>query len=150
MPNGRPADAATIPLASPLRRPKVARRTAIALGVLLLFAALVICAAVGGLGGEATVVFLQALAWLVLLVVASRFDGSSFRRRRAAPASDVSTVLSFDDGVTPAGAEPILEPPAPVEPVGDQGGPVAVDPEPMWADDAPAADSDEPGRGASE
>jgi GT2 family glycosyltransferase len=96
------------------------------------------------------VVFLQALAWLVLLVVASRFDGSSFRRRRAAPASDVSTVLSFDDGVTPAGAEPILEPPAPVEPVGDQGGPVAVDPEPMWADDAPAADSDEPGRGASE
>jgi len=50
------------PLASPLRRPRFARALAIALGVLLLLAALIICAAVGGLGAEATGVFLRAIA----------------------------------------------------------------------------------------
>ncbi len=50
------------PLASPLREPRVARRFAIAVGVLLIVAALIICAAVGGLGSEATQVFLRAFA----------------------------------------------------------------------------------------
>jgi RsiW-degrading membrane proteinase PrsW (M82 family) len=50
------------PLASPLRRPRVARSVAIALGVLLLLAALIICVVVAGLGSEATRVFLTALA----------------------------------------------------------------------------------------
>jgi len=50
------------PLASPLRQPQVARRTSIGLGVLLVLSALIICAAVGGLGSEATRVFLNALA----------------------------------------------------------------------------------------
>jgi len=50
------------PLASPLRRPRVARATTIALAVLLLIAALIICAVVAGLGSEATRVFLTALA----------------------------------------------------------------------------------------
>jgi len=50
------------PLSSPLRRPRVARGFAIALGVLLILAALIICAAVGGLGSEATQVFLRAFA----------------------------------------------------------------------------------------
>ena len=55
-------DAALPPLASPLRRPRTARRFAIGLGVLLVIAALIICAAVGDLGSEATRVFLRALA----------------------------------------------------------------------------------------
>jgi RsiW-degrading membrane proteinase PrsW (M82 family) len=55
-------DVALPPLASPLRQRRVARRTAIWLGVLLAVAALIICAAVGGLGSEATRVFLKALA----------------------------------------------------------------------------------------
>ncbi|MCU0977492.1 MAG: PrsW family intramembrane metalloprotease [Steroidobacteraceae bacterium] len=55
-------DVALPPLASPLRQPRVARRTAIWLGVLLAVAALIICAVVGGLGSEATRVFLRALA----------------------------------------------------------------------------------------
>ena len=50
------------PLASPLRQPRVARRTAIWLGTLLAVAAWIICAVVGGLGSEATQVFLRALA----------------------------------------------------------------------------------------
>lgn len=54
-------DAALPPLASPLRQTQVARRAAIGLGVLLALAALIICAAVGGLGSEATRVFLKAL-----------------------------------------------------------------------------------------
>jgi RsiW-degrading membrane proteinase PrsW (M82 family) len=50
------------PLASPLRRPRVARSVAITLGVLLLLAVLIICAVVAGLGSEAARVFLTALA----------------------------------------------------------------------------------------
>ena len=56
------SDVALPPLASPLRHPRVARRTTIGLGALLAVAALIICAAVGGLGSEATRVFLNALA----------------------------------------------------------------------------------------
>jgi RsiW-degrading membrane proteinase PrsW (M82 family) len=54
-------DVALPPLASPLRQPRIARRTAIWLGVLLAVAALIICAVVGGLGSEASRVFLRAL-----------------------------------------------------------------------------------------
>jgi len=50
------------PLTSPLRRPRVARATTVTLAVLLLVAALIICAVVAGLGSEATRVFLTALA----------------------------------------------------------------------------------------
>jgi RsiW-degrading membrane proteinase PrsW (M82 family) len=50
------------PLASPLRRPRVARAITWTLGILLAFAALVICAVVAGLGSAATGVFLHALA----------------------------------------------------------------------------------------
>ena len=50
------------PLASPLRRPRVARSAAFGIGALLLVAALIICAVVLGLGSEATRVFLTALA----------------------------------------------------------------------------------------
>jgi len=50
------------PLATPLRRRPVARGFTIALGVLLVLAALIICAAVGGLGSEATHVFLRAIS----------------------------------------------------------------------------------------
>src|SRR5512134_104634 len=56
-----------IPLASPLRRPRVARAVSWAIGVLLLFAAAIICAVVGGLGSEAARVFLSALAFSSLL-----------------------------------------------------------------------------------
>ncbi len=55
-------DAALPPLASPLRQPRVARRSAVGLGALLALAALIIFAAVGGLGSEAMRVFLEALA----------------------------------------------------------------------------------------
>jgi len=61
MPQGTLADALD-PLASPLRRPRVARAAAWTLGLLLAFAALVICAVVAGLGSAATAVFLRALA----------------------------------------------------------------------------------------
>jgi RsiW-degrading membrane proteinase PrsW (M82 family) len=54
-------DVALPPLASPLRQPRIARRTAIGVGALLVLSALIICAAVGGLGSEATRVFLKAL-----------------------------------------------------------------------------------------
>ena len=55
--------ALTLPaLTSPLRRPRVARATAISLGILLLIAVLIICAVVTGLGSEAMHVFLTALA----------------------------------------------------------------------------------------
>ncbi len=49
-------------LASPLRKPRVARITAVGLCILLLLAALIITMVVGGLGSEATKVFFQALA----------------------------------------------------------------------------------------
>ena len=58
---------AAILLASPLRRPRVARAVTNAIGVLLIFAAVVICAVVGGLGSEAAQVFLTALAWSSVL-----------------------------------------------------------------------------------
>lgn len=50
------------PLASPLRQPRVARAIAWTLAVLLLFAAVVICAVAAGLGSAATAVFVRALA----------------------------------------------------------------------------------------
>lgn len=53
---------APTPLDSPLRRPKVARWTTLALSMLLLLAIVELCAAVGGLGSKATAVFLRALA----------------------------------------------------------------------------------------
>jgi RsiW-degrading membrane proteinase PrsW (M82 family) len=55
------------PLASPLHRKPVARAVAIGLAVLLAFAALIICAVVGGLGSAAMRVFLTALAMSSLL-----------------------------------------------------------------------------------
>jgi RsiW-degrading membrane proteinase PrsW (M82 family) len=61
--------AATIALASPLRRPKVARGVAITIGVLLLVAAVIILAVVGGPGPEAADVFLSALALSSLLAL---------------------------------------------------------------------------------
>jgi RsiW-degrading membrane proteinase PrsW (M82 family) len=62
-------DATGLAISSPLRRPRVARITAVGLAVLLLFASLVICAAVGSLGAEATRVFFAALAVSTLLAV---------------------------------------------------------------------------------
>jgi len=59
--------ASTIALASPLRRPRVAKRTAVALGVLLLLASVMIRAVVGGGGPEAAYVFLRALELSTLL-----------------------------------------------------------------------------------
>jgi protease PrsW len=50
------------PLASPLRRPRVARALAWTLAILLAFASLIICAVVAGLGSTATGVFMRALA----------------------------------------------------------------------------------------
>jgi RsiW-degrading membrane proteinase PrsW (M82 family) len=50
------------PLASPLRQPRVARALTWTLGILLAFAALIICAVVAGLGSAATGVFVRALA----------------------------------------------------------------------------------------
>jgi RsiW-degrading membrane proteinase PrsW (M82 family) len=50
------------PLASPLRRPRVARALTWTLAILLLLAALMICAVVGGLGSTAAAVFFRALA----------------------------------------------------------------------------------------
>jgi RsiW-degrading membrane proteinase PrsW (M82 family) len=54
-------------ISSPLRRPRVARVTAVCLGLLILLASFVICAAVGSLGAEATRVFFVALAMSTLL-----------------------------------------------------------------------------------
>jgi hypothetical protein len=48
-----PADPTGLAICSPLRRPRVARITALVLAVLLSLASLVICAAVGGSGREA-------------------------------------------------------------------------------------------------
>jgi len=62
-------DAGTVALASPLRRPRVARAVAIVMAVLLLIAAVMICAVVGGLGSEATRVFFTALVGSSLLSV---------------------------------------------------------------------------------
>jgi RsiW-degrading membrane proteinase PrsW (M82 family) len=62
-------DLAMVALASPLRRPSVARAVAISVGLLLLLAAIILCAVVGGLGSEATQVFLKALAVSSLLSV---------------------------------------------------------------------------------
>lgn len=50
------------PLASPLRRPRVARAVTWTLGILLLFASTMICVVVAGPGAAATDVFLRALA----------------------------------------------------------------------------------------
>ena len=58
-----------VPLASPLRQPRVARAFAVAISILLLLAALIICAVVGGLGSAAARVFMTALAWSSLLSV---------------------------------------------------------------------------------
>ena len=60
---------ATVPLASPLRKPRVARALVVAIAILLLVAALVICAVVGGLGSAAARVFMKALAFSSLLSV---------------------------------------------------------------------------------
>ena len=60
-------DASTIALASPLRRPHVARRFAIVIAILLLLAAVIILAVVGGSGPDAAHVFLSALALSTLL-----------------------------------------------------------------------------------
>jgi RsiW-degrading membrane proteinase PrsW (M82 family) len=60
---------AAVPLASPLRQPRVARAFAVAVSILLLLAALIICAVVGGLGSAAARVFMTALAWSSMLSV---------------------------------------------------------------------------------
>ena len=58
-----------VPLASPLRQPRVARAFTVAISILLLVAALILCAVVGGLGSAAARVFMTALAWSSLLSV---------------------------------------------------------------------------------
>jgi RsiW-degrading membrane proteinase PrsW (M82 family) len=60
MPQGA-LDLTLDPLASPLRRPRVAKALTWTLGVLLFIAALIICAVVGGLGSAAAHVFANAL-----------------------------------------------------------------------------------------
>ena len=60
-------DPTGLAISSPLRRPRVARITAVCLAVLLLLASFVICAAVASLGAEATRVFFVALAMSTLL-----------------------------------------------------------------------------------
>ena len=60
---------AAVPLASPLRQPPVARAFVVAISILLLIAALIICAVVGGLGSAAARVFMTALALSSLLSV---------------------------------------------------------------------------------
>jgi protease PrsW len=62
-------DPTGLAISSPLRRPRVARVTAVTLGVLLSIAALVICAAVGTPGSAATRVFFDALGLSSLLAV---------------------------------------------------------------------------------
>ena len=61
MPQGT-IDVTLDPLASPLRRPRVARALTWTLGLLLAFASLLICTVVAGLGSAATGVFVRALA----------------------------------------------------------------------------------------
>jgi len=58
-----------VPFASPLRQPRVARFFAVTISILLLIAALIICAVVGGLGSAAARVFMMALAFSSLLSV---------------------------------------------------------------------------------
>jgi RsiW-degrading membrane proteinase PrsW (M82 family) len=58
-----------VPFASPLRQPRVARFFAVTISILLLIAALIICAVVGGLGSAAARVFMTALAFSSLLSV---------------------------------------------------------------------------------
>ena len=82
----RTLDLTLDPLASPLRQPRVARALAWTLGLLLAFAALVICAVVAGLGSAATGVFVRALALssamsLLPLLVLWHLD----RRERESP-----------------------------------------------------------------
>src|SRR4026207_528971 len=60
-------DPTGLAISSPLRRPRVARITAVCPAVLLLLASFVICAAVGSPGAEATRVFFVALAMSTLL-----------------------------------------------------------------------------------
>ena len=85
MPQGT-LDLTLDPLASPLRRPRVARALTWALGILLAFAALIICAVVAGLGSAATGVFVRALALssamsLIPILVLRYLD----RRERESP-----------------------------------------------------------------
>ena len=61
------SDPTGLAISSPLRRGRIARITAVSLALLLLLASLVICAAVGTLGAEATRVFFAALAMSSLL-----------------------------------------------------------------------------------
>lgn len=82
------------PLASPLRRPRVARAITWTLGILLAFAALVICAVVAGLGSAATGVFLHALAIssamsLIPILILRYLD----RRERESPYAFASAFL---------------------------------------------------------
>ena len=56
-------------LSSPLRRPRVARRFMIAICILLLLAAVIINAVIGGSGPDAARVFLTALALSSLLAI---------------------------------------------------------------------------------
>ena len=58
-----------VPLASPLRQLPVARAFVAAISILLLIAALIICAVVGGLGSAAARVFMTALGWSSMLSV---------------------------------------------------------------------------------
>jgi RsiW-degrading membrane proteinase PrsW (M82 family) len=82
------------PLESPLRRPAVARATAVLLGILLLLAAVVLVLVVGGLGAEAAHVFLRALALSSLLsVVPLLILGYLDRRERESPALFAATFL---------------------------------------------------------
>jgi RsiW-degrading membrane proteinase PrsW (M82 family) len=82
------------PLESPLRRPAVARATAVLLGILLLLAALVLVLVVGGLGAEAAHVFLRALALSsVLSVVPLLILWYLDRRERESPALFAATFL---------------------------------------------------------
>jgi RsiW-degrading membrane proteinase PrsW (M82 family) len=60
---------AAVPLASPLRQTRVARAFVVAISIVLLIAALIICAVVGGLGSAAARVFMTALVWSSLLSV---------------------------------------------------------------------------------
>jgi len=74
-------------LESPLRRPGVARATALLLAILIAFAAGELCATVGGLGSPATRVFLEALAASAALsIVPVLVIGYLDRRERESPA----------------------------------------------------------------
>ncbi|MGB7905194.1 MAG: PrsW family intramembrane metalloprotease [Steroidobacteraceae bacterium] len=93
MPQGT-TDFTLDPLASPLRQPRVARALTWTLGVLLGFAALVICAVVAGPGSAATGVFVRALALssamsLIPVLILWHLD----RRERESPYAFASAFL---------------------------------------------------------